>query len=66
VRVRDHRVTQLERMPNVEIYLGNHLNATDTRELDSDYMLIATGARWRRDGLGRSHARSIETLQGWC
>jgi dimethylamine/trimethylamine dehydrogenase len=64
VRVRDHRVTQLERMPNVEIYLGNHLNAADTRELDSDYVLIATGARWRRDGLGRSHARSIETLQG--
>jgi len=32
------------------------------REFGADDVLIATGARWRRDGIGRWHARPIAAL----
>jgi dimethylamine/trimethylamine dehydrogenase len=38
------------------------LLAADVREFGADHVLIATGARWRRDGIGRWHARALSTL----
>jgi dimethylamine/trimethylamine dehydrogenase len=61
-RVRDYRLGQISRMPNVALYLGNALNAAEVTDFGADHVLIATGARWRRDGLGRWHARPLETL----
>jgi dimethylamine/trimethylamine dehydrogenase len=61
-RVRDYRLGQINRMPNVSIYLGNTLSASDVREFGADHVLIATGAHWRRDGVGRWHARPILDL----
>ncbi len=58
-RVRDYRLGQIDRLPNVALYLGNRLEAADVRAFGADYVLIATGARWRRDGIGRWHARPI-------
>jgi dimethylamine/trimethylamine dehydrogenase len=63
-RVRDYRTGQLSRMNNVSVYLDNRLTAADVRDFDADYVLIATGARWRRNGLGRSHVVPIATLTG--
>jgi len=61
-RVRDYRLTQLRSMPQVSMYLGNRLSADEVREFGADHVLIATGARWRRDGLGRWHSLAIEGL----
>jgi dimethylamine/trimethylamine dehydrogenase len=61
-RVRDYRLVQLRSMPQVSMYLGNQLSATEVREFGADHVLIATGARWRRDGVGRWHAHPIEGL----
>ncbi len=61
-RVRDYRLGQIKRLPNVTLYLGNRLLAAEVREFAADHVLIATGARWRRDGIGRWHARAIATL----
>jgi dimethylamine/trimethylamine dehydrogenase len=61
-RVRDYRLTQLRSMPQVSMYLGSRLSAAEVREFGADHVLIATGARWRRDGIGRWHARAIEAL----
>jgi dimethylamine/trimethylamine dehydrogenase len=61
-RVRDYRVGQISRLPNVTLYLGNRLLAADVREFGADHVLIATGAAWRRDGIGRWHARTLATL----
>ena len=61
-RVRDYRLTQLRALENVSLYLGSRLTAADVREFGADQVFIATGARWRRDGLGRSHARALEGL----
>jgi dimethylamine/trimethylamine dehydrogenase len=61
-RVRDYRVGQIRRMASVSLYLGQALTAVDVREFGADHVLIATGARWRRDGRGRSHAGGIARL----
>jgi dimethylamine/trimethylamine dehydrogenase len=61
-RVRDYRLAQLRPMSQVSMYLGNRLAAAEVREFSADHVLIATGARWRRNGLGRWHSRAIEAL----
>ena len=52
-RVRDWRVGQLASMENVLIYPDNRLDAESILELDSQHVILATGARWRSDGVGR-------------
>jgi len=63
-RVRDYRTGQLSRLDNVSVYLGNRLTAADVLEFTADHVLLATGSRWRRDGIGRSHVNPLATLQG--
>src|SRR5262245_5327498 len=53
-RVRDWRLGRLADLPNVEIYRESKLSAADVREFGIPEVVIATGARWRRDGLGHS------------
>jgi dimethylamine/trimethylamine dehydrogenase len=62
LRVRDYRLGQIKRMPNVALYLDSRMEASDVRNFGADHVLIATGAHWRRDGVGRRHARPILTL----
>jgi dimethylamine/trimethylamine dehydrogenase len=61
-RVRDYRLGQIKGMPNVSVYLGSALSAAEVREFGADHVLIATGARWRRNGVGRCHANPIRGL----
>ena len=61
-RVRDYRLTQMRALPGVSVYLGNRLSAADVREFGADHVFIATGAHWRRNGLGRWHCRPIADL----
>jgi dimethylamine/trimethylamine dehydrogenase len=61
-RVRDYRVGQIQRMAGVTLYLGQRLTADDVREFEADHVLLATGARWRADGRGRTHAAGIAGL----
>jgi dimethylamine/trimethylamine dehydrogenase len=52
-RVRDWRLGQLQRMVNVDIYPDNRLDADAIAELECEHVIIATGASWRSDGVGR-------------
>jgi dimethylamine/trimethylamine dehydrogenase len=61
-RVRDWRVSQLNQLPNVEIFLDSALDAEQILEFGADRVALATGALWRRDGTGRWHTDPIE---GW-
>lgn len=54
-RVRDYRTYKISQMANVEVYKSSALNAEQVREFGAAHVAIATGARWRRDGYGRSH-----------
>ena len=59
-RVRDYRVGQLDKLSCVEVYLDSRLSAEDVFETGCSLVAIATGATWRRDGLGRNHDVPIE------
>lgn len=53
-RVADHRIYDLKRRSNVQIYLDSALSYDDVIELGIPNVFLATGAHWRRDGIGRS------------
>lgn len=59
IRVRDWRVGQIASMPNVKIYRDSALAAPDVLEFAASHVAIATGAKWRRDGVGREHGKAI-------
>jgi dimethylamine/trimethylamine dehydrogenase len=61
-RVRDWRVTQLRKMPNVGLYLESRLDHDAVIEAECPVVVLATGARWRRDGVGRQHAFALPGL----
>ena len=52
-RVRDWRLGQLQRMVNVDIYPDNQMEAEAIADLECQHVIIATGASWRSDGVGR-------------
>lgn len=58
-RVIDWRLTQIDKMPNVSVYPGSPMSAADVLETSYDHVILATGATWRRDGLGRGQWRPI-------
>jgi dimethylamine/trimethylamine dehydrogenase len=58
-RVADYREYQISQKSNVETYLDNELNAEAILELGFENICIATGAHWRRDGVGRQHVVPI-------
>lgn len=58
-RVRDWRVGQIRKMPNVQVYLDSVLGAQDVLDFGADHVLLATGCHWRRDGFGRSNGMGI-------
>jgi dimethylamine/trimethylamine dehydrogenase len=58
-RVRDWRVTQLQKMPNVAIYRENDITAENVVEFGAERVVLATGCQWRRDGYGRSNGAAI-------
>jgi dimethylamine/trimethylamine dehydrogenase len=54
LRVRDWRVGQLRKLPNVEIYRESDVTPETVFELGPSHVVLATGARWRADGVGRA------------
>jgi dimethylamine/trimethylamine dehydrogenase len=55
MRVADHRWQMLQKMPNVNLYLDSELTADEVLAFGFNRVFLATGATWRRDGLGRQH-----------
>ena len=61
-RVRDWRLTQIAKLPNVEFHLDSVVDEAQIVDFGADRVVIATGARWRRDGTGRWLDDPVE---GW-
>ena len=59
-RVRDWRLTQLAKLSNVSVYPQNKLDADTVLDFDSQHIIVATGARWRSDGVGRYLATAFD------
>ncbi len=49
IRVRDYRVQQIEAMENVEVFRESELTAENVLEIAATHVVVATGARWRKD-----------------
>jgi dimethylamine/trimethylamine dehydrogenase len=64
LRVRDWRVGQLNKLTNVHIYRDSPLDASNILEFGARHVVIATGARWRQDGVGRENGGAIEGFAG--
>ncbi len=58
-RVVDWRLTQIGKLPNVSIYPSSPMSAADILETGIEHVILATGASYRRDGLGRSQRQPI-------
>jgi len=63
-RVRDYRIGQIQKMANVSVYLDSRLDAAQIREFGFEHVVLATGARWRRDGIGRQHRFPVPIAEG--
>jgi dimethylamine/trimethylamine dehydrogenase len=50
-RVTTYRQVQLDRLANVEVILGTRLDAEDVLGYGAEIVVVATGARWRADGM---------------
>lgn len=58
-RVRDYRTWQLAQMAGIETYLASPLSADDVLGFGYSHVVFATGATWRRDGVGRLHTKPV-------
>lgn len=54
-RVVDHRVEALRSLDNVVVALESPMTAEELMSYDFTHVAVATGSRWRADGLGRWH-----------
>ncbi len=62
-RVRDYRANRLKRMANVEVLRSSPVTADQILEFGARRVVLATGARWRRDGVGRANTSPIPGLE---
>jgi dimethylamine/trimethylamine dehydrogenase len=53
VRVRDWRVGQIEKLNNIDVYPESTMSVEDVLSLGVNHVLIATGAKWASDAIGR-------------
>jgi dimethylamine/trimethylamine dehydrogenase len=58
-RVVDWRLTQIRKMKNVAVYPSSPMSAEDILETGAQNIILATGATWRRDGMGRTLRKPI-------
>lgn len=58
-RVLDYRLGQIDKLKQVSFFPGSKMDAEAIQEFDASHVAIATGATWRRDGVGRATWRSV-------
>jgi len=59
-RVLDWRTVQLGRLDNVEVITGRRLTTADVLGYGADLVVVATGSRWRGDGVQPDRSEPIE------
>jgi dimethylamine/trimethylamine dehydrogenase len=59
-RVMDWRLTQINKTPNIFFYPSSPMTAQDILEAGAPHVILATGATWRRDGVGRYLSRPVQ------
>jgi dimethylamine/trimethylamine dehydrogenase len=62
-RVMDWRLTQIRKMKNVSVYPSSPMTAQEILDTGAQNIILATGATWRRDGVGRTLRKPISGFQ---
>ncbi len=60
-RVADYRQYQISQMANVEVFYDSRLTAEQVLEFGADHVVLATGSKWARHGIGRHNHDPIPT-----
>ena len=63
-RVIDYRLWNLQQMGNVDIFTSSPLETDDLEDFGADNIIFATGASWRRDGVGGSNFDPVDWAEG--
>ncbi len=63
-RATDYRSYQISQMANVEVFFDSHLSAKDVLEFGADHVVLATGSKWARHGIGRRNHDPIPADNG--
>jgi dimethylamine/trimethylamine dehydrogenase len=58
IRVRDWRAHMIGKLANVEVFRDSAMGPDDVAAFGADHVVLATGSRWRRDGVGVYAIRS--------
>ncbi len=61
-RVRDWRLGQIAKLSNVTLFPASRMTAADALETGAQHIVVATGSKWRRDGVGATVRQPIEGL----
>ncbi len=64
IRVVDYREQQIRKLDDVDVFMQSEMTADDIIENDFNHVVVATGARWRHDGVGRWHTKPMEITEG--
>jgi len=59
-RVRDYRLQQLSQNPDAELFLSSPLAAQEAIDFGADTITVATGAKWRSDGVGSTNFEPVD------
>ena len=59
-RVIDWRLTQINKTDHIFFYPSSPMTAKDVLETGAPHVILATGATWRRDGLGRNISHPLQ------
>ncbi len=61
IRVVDYRLTQIDKLDCVEVFRESQVSVADALDFGFDHVAVATGSKWRNDGVGRWHGQPV----GW-
>lgn len=62
-RVADYREYQISQMANVDVFFDSRLTAEQVLEFGADHVVMATGSKWARHGIGRHNHDPIPTAE---
>ena len=63
-RVVDYRTYQISQMANVDLYLESLMTPESLNDFGADHIALATGAKWKKDGIGRHNPLGIDITVG--
>jgi len=59
-RVHDHRLYLMSQSKDAELFLNSNLAIEEIAEFDADTITLATGAKWRADGVGSTSFEPLD------